>query len=362
MTHPVSIVTELFEPNVGGQETRFQRFAEALAARGRAVTVYTSDPTGGTLPAEEVVHGVKVVRYVALRGYVRNGSRGLLPLLKYRQATQRLLRELLAAPGSVWVNQMPVVHLWGIRDSPGLIVDWCEYPTYRKVNFLARQVLRAHPRGTAVSKPVAEHLSALRSDATIDVVRTPTAPPSGPALDREPGTILYVGRLVGHKNVGSLAAAVRQLGTLDGVHPRLLVAGDGPDRAMLERQFGGNGAVEFLGPITEEHKRRLLQTSWMVAVPGTREGLPTIAAEATVCGTPLLASGSPSNACGEFIRRNNLGVVAAGIRSVDFLEALRTIQSDTWDRWSSQATKLRSLFDPQLNVSLLEAALDRWTN
>lgn len=78
---PVSIVTELYEPSVGGQESRFARFAEALAGRGREVTVYTTDPTGGTLPRQSEVKGVRVNRYVTLTDYVRNGSRGWAPLL-----------------------------------------------------------------------------------------------------------------------------------------------------------------------------------------------------------------------------------------------------------------------------------------
>lgn len=362
MARPISFVTELYEPNLGGQETRFARFAGALASRGRDVTVYTSDPTGGTLPAETVSSGVRVVRYVTLRDYVRNGSRGWLPLAKYWRATRRLLRQLTTSPGSVWVNQMPVVHLAGLSDAPGLSVDWCEYPTYWKVNRLARSVLRRLPRGTAVSKVVADRLTALRWDATIDVVRTPMPPPSAPAPPRETGTILYVGRLVAHKNLAALADAVRSLNRHGDSPLRLLIAGDGPDRSWLEREYGGNGAVRFLGVIDEAQKHRLLQSSWLVAVPGTREGLPNVAAEATVCGTPLLASGSPRNACGEYIRSNDVGVVAGGTRPTDFVDAIRTIDAGDWDRWSEKASGMRSLYDPDLNARLLESALDRWAN
>ena len=359
MSQPVSIVTELYEPNLGGQESRFARLAEALAARGRQVTVYTSDHTGGTLPTESLVNGVKVVRYVTLSGYVRNGSRGLYPLARYWRATRRLLHQLLAYPGSVWVNEMPIVHMLGTEDDPGLVVDWCEYPTYWKVNPLARRLIRRFGRRTANSEPVADHLRSLRPGGTIDVVWTPVPSPTGPPPSREMGTVLYVGRIVGHKNIGALAEAVRQFNGNGGAHARLLIAGEGPDRPALERRFGSNGHTQFLGHISEAEKLRLIRSSWLVAIPGTREGLPTCAAEATVCGTPLLVSGSFRNSCGEFTRKNDLGVVARGTQAADFLEALRSVDVPSWDRWAARSTVFKSLYDPEANVRRLEAALDR---
>ncbi len=359
MSQPLSIVTELFEPSVGGQEIRFSRFADALARRGRAVTVYTSKPEGSDLPEESVVRGVRVVRYVTLSNYVRNGSRGWAPLAAYWRATRGLLSELLTGPGAVWVNEMPVVHLVGTEATPNLVVDWCEYPTYWMVNAFARRLIRRVRGGTAISAAVADHLRSVRPDANIEVVATPVAPPEGPAPVREDRVVSYVGRIVAHKNIGALAEAVRIFNSNGGPHARLLIAGDGPDRTALERKFGGNGSVKFLGLVDEEEKRRLLQTSWLVAIPGTREGLPNVAAEAAVCGTPLLASGSIRNSCGDFIRTNDVGVVARGAAPMDFLKALRSVDDVSWNRWSKHAIATRPLFDPEQNIRRLEAALDR---
>jgi len=362
MTEPISIVTELYEPNFGGQETRFARFAEALASRGRDVTVYTSDHTGGTLPAESVQRGVRVVRYVRLREYVRNGSRGLAPLVRYWRATRALIPRLVRGGGPVWVNEMPVLHMARVRDAPRIGVDWCEYPTYWKVNLFARRIARRFHRGTAVSLAVADHVKAIEPTLALDVVRTPVAPPGGSAPARDEGTIVYVGRLVGHKNVGALAEAVRSFNKNGGPHLKLLIAGDGPDRPTLQRKYGGNGHIQFLGVVDEAEKQRLLRSSWLVAIPGTREGLPNVAAEATVYGTPLLASGSPGNSCGEFIRRYDLGVVAGGVGPNDFLAALRSVDDPSWARWAAHATGARSLYDPVENVNLLERTFARWSS
>ena len=362
LSESLSIVTELFEPNIGGQENRFARFAELLAARGRPVTVYTSDHTGGTLPTRTVTNGVEVVRYTRLRRYVRNGSRGLLPLLRYWIATRRLLRTLARRGGPVWINQMPVAHLLGTAPAPGMGIDWCEYPTDWKIDRIARRLVRRWRHGTAVSQIVSDHLRGIRRDLDLEVVRTPVAIPSDPSPPRQEGTIVYVGRIVAHKNLGALAEAVRELHGNGGPHPRLLVAGDGPDRPALERTYGGSEQVRFLGRVSEAEKQRLIRSAWLLAIPGTREGYPTVAAEANVYGTPLLASGSALNSAGEFIRANDVGTVASGVHAADFVEALRGIDNSSWERWRVASTRLRSLYDPTTNVRRLEGAIGRWAN
>jgi len=186
--------------------------------------------------------------------------------------------------------------------------------------------------------------------------------PSDPSPPRQEGTIVYVGRIVAHKNLGALAEAVRELHGNGGPHPRLLVAGDGPDRPALERTYGGSEQVRFLGRVSEAEKQRLIRSAWLLAIPGTREGYPTVAAEANVYGTPLLASGSALNSAGEFIRANDVGTVASGVHAADFVEALRGIDNSSWERWRVASTRLRSLYDPTTNVRRLEGAIGRWAN
>ena len=63
----ILIALTYFRPHVSGLTIYVERLATALAARGHAVTVLTSqyDPT---LPREEMLHGVRVVRVpVAMR-------------------------------------------------------------------------------------------------------------------------------------------------------------------------------------------------------------------------------------------------------------------------------------------------------
>ncbi|MHC1627404.1 MAG: glycosyltransferase, partial [Candidatus Nezhaarchaeales archaeon] len=126
----IAFVTELFYPSIGGQEFRFLRLASGLARRGFNVTVYTTDHTGGSLPREEVIEGVHVIRYVVLKNYVKPGSRALTQVVKFAIATRKLVLRLIAENDFILVNQMPILHLFFTPRSNTICIDWCE--AYRK--------------------------------------------------------------------------------------------------------------------------------------------------------------------------------------------------------------------------------------
>jgi glycosyltransferase involved in cell wall biosynthesis len=107
--------------------------------------------------------------------------------------------------------------------------------------------------------------------------RAPTQPP----------TILIVARLVPIKGVDVALAALPLLRS----NVRVVVAGDGPERARLERP----GAT-FLGAVDAATRDRLLEQASVVVVPsrvlpnGRSEGMPLIALEALASGVPVVAS------------------------------------------------------------------------
>jgi len=73
---------------------------------------------------------------------------------------------------------------------------------------------------------------------------------------------------------------------------RLVIAGDGPERARL----AAHGGASFLGEVTTFHRDALLRTASVVVVPsritpgGRTEGTPAIALEALAAGVPVVAS------------------------------------------------------------------------
>ncbi len=119
--------------------------------------------------------------------------------------------------------------------------------------------------------------------------------PTGEKTDRP--TLLYLGRLKAYKSVGVLLHAFKKV-LLERPEAKLLIAGDGDDESSLKRLAFetlrlGTDHVEFLGRVSEEEKKRLLQESWMLVNPSMMEGWGIVAIEANACGTPVIASDVP---------------------------------------------------------------------
>ncbi len=97
-------------------------------------------------------------------------------------------------------------------------------------------------------------------------------------------TVLYAGLLNRRKGVGLVLAIARRLPDV-----RFLIAGDGPDRARLERAAPAN--VTFLG--WRRDLPELLRTSDLLLFPSRAEGLPGIVMEAMYYGTPVVSTHIP---------------------------------------------------------------------
>jgi len=101
--------------------------------------------------------------------------------------------------------------------------------------------------------------------------------PSG----RPPGDyFLIVSRLIPYKRVDLAVEAFTRLGL------PLWIAGDGRDRAALERRAGPN--VRFLGRVSDDEKISLLQGCRAFVFPGLEDfGIAPL--EAMACGRPVIA-------------------------------------------------------------------------
>jgi glycosyltransferase involved in cell wall biosynthesis len=98
-----------------------------------------------------------------------------------------------------------------------------------------------------------------------------------------------LGRLVGHKRIDLLLEAWERVRPACG--GRLLIAGNGPERARLSAMAGD--AVEFLGRVDEEGKRRLLADASVLLHPALHEGWGVVIMEAAAMGTPALGFDVP---------------------------------------------------------------------
>lgn len=127
--------------------------------------------------------------------------------------------------------------------------------------------------------PVA-HVSVLPNGRSTDRF-TPSVGPAGPT---ETKTALYLGSLAPEKRVDRAIRAVAQSGGL-----RLRIAGTGPEEQRL-RELAHDvapGRVDFLGHVSDPVT--LLQESDALVLTSSTEGIPGVAIEALLCGTPVVA-------------------------------------------------------------------------
>lgn len=112
-------------------------------------------------------------------------------------------------------------------------------------------------------------------------------------FDRDPGLVVFAGRLVEHKGASDLLAAVAAVGA----DMRVILVGDGPDRGELERQAGALGIdATFVGFQAQADVWRWMGRARVVVVPsktaadGWTEAFGLVAAEAQAAGAAVVAS------------------------------------------------------------------------
>jgi glycosyltransferase involved in cell wall biosynthesis len=151
-----------------------------------------------------------------------------------------------------------------------------------------RSTWRQVDRFVAVSRPMADFLI---NDVGVDpervVVRPNSVPDPGPV--HAPGHgMLYVGRLEGIKGVPLLLEAWERAAP-PGWH--LTIAGDGPERPLVERTARLRTDVEYLGTVDPACVQDLMDRTRVVVVPSLAyEAMPMVVVEAFSRGRPVLGT------------------------------------------------------------------------
>lgn len=145
--------------------------------------------------------------------------------------------------------------------------------------------------------------------------------PSRQAAGAPARVILCVGRL--HDEQKRFSDVIRALATLP-EQWRLQVAGNGPDRARLERlsdELGVRDRVQYLGFVSDDTTLRdLYRQVGVVALPSSYEGLPMVLLEAMSCGTPVVGTDIPAIA--EVIENGRTGLLVPVGNPVRLAKAL----------------------------------------
>ena len=296
-----------------------------LRTAGHEVEVLTSSYRGAR---DQVVSGIPVHRFrYFLRRWERLTHEEAAPDRMKRSLLYRLMPACFVVAGMVaaWRlcrrQRYDVIHVhwpfplalfgWAAqRARPAALVTtfygvelrWVKtaMPFFR--GFL-KWAARRSDRVVAISSYTADEVREL-VHVPIEVIPYTTslpAPTSVPHAGRRsagaPFTVLFVGRLVERKGVSHLVDAVNLL--LPGADVRLVIVGDGPERARIEarvRDRGLDGRVAVRGQVSDAELQAAYAAADVFVLPavidrrGDTEGLGVVLLEAMSHRVPVIAS------------------------------------------------------------------------
>ena len=289
-------LVENFYPRIGGAQYVAGELARTQAARGDAVEIVVTGPRG-ELPADDTWNGIAVHR---LDFRTALEEKDIEKILSVRSRMKKL-REAFRP-------DVTHVHLWGPgaalhmqthQTAPSPWVVTVHVPVPKPAHGSTDNVgniLRSASAVAAISdysrQNILAHTGATsRVRLIYNAVRIPNRPFR--ALPWEPPLLLCMGRIVAEKGFDlAIEALARVLGRIPDA--RLMIVGDGPVRASLERRasdLGVAGRTEFLGWVAPDEVPDVLDRSTIMLVPSRwEEPFGLVAVEAALAGRPVVAT------------------------------------------------------------------------
>jgi len=360
----IAIVAEGFRPYVGGVETRYTKLAEKLARRHdvEVVTLIQNNrpTTGENVPENEVWGRVRVFR-VRVQGeyFLEDGTRSLKGVREFAKRCAEKLR------GSdydvVLASEWPLLHIPYIKRSARhpIIVDWHEvWGTYywrfglKGVGgyLLERVVARLKGvRHVAVSEFTRNRLrKVLGVRGEIPVIWNGVDPEEYrdvSNVEREYGKILFFGRFAPHKGIDLLVEAFKEVKRFV-KDASLHIVGDGPLRNFVESIPSKVDGVKVHLALPTRELLKHIASSWIAALPSSREGQGISYLEAMTAGTPVVSIKSEHNAFSSMVRDGVEALIADPNPRSLAASILRLLRDDgLWRSLSENGKVFASRFD-----------------
>lgn len=316
-------------PEAGGAELHLEEILLEAVRRGHQVTWLVSGFPGA--PAEAEYRGMRLVRrgdWMRFNWIVPGALRGITP------TPDLVIEDINKVPcyTPLWTPSRVAViipHLFGtaaFKEAPAPVaayvvaleslIPWA----YRDCRFL---VISESTRDDLVARGIARE----RIDVVYCGLDHATYRPDGTPKAPRP-TVLYVGRLRRYKGVDWVMRVFPRVRERV-PDARLVVIGDGPDRARLEtllEKSGVRDAVEFLGFVPGAVKAKHLREAWALVQPSPKEGWGLTVVEAGACGTAVVAADSPG--LRDSVRRDETGLLVPYGDDAALADALVRVLTD----------------------------------
>lgn len=292
-------------PARGGPSTVVKQLAEGQAKAGLEVTVATTDDDG---PARrwQPASDTEQREGVLYRIFPRQSSFYSISLPLARWLNRGLRRfdavhihSLFSFPAAVAAraairNRVPFVvrplgtlNTWGIGNRR----PWLKRLSLR---FVETPILEGARAVHFTSDQEREEAANLAIEHRPVVIPNPVEAALPEASERDPGMVLFLGRIHRVKGLDlllpAMAEVIRQ-------HPstRLVIAGDGDPQLIADlrssaRQLGIAAKVEWTGAVAGRDKARLFARAGIFVLPSYSENFGIAAGEALAAGVPLVVS------------------------------------------------------------------------
>jgi len=332
----------------GGTERVMVALANGLAESGLRVDLVAVSPNGpfrGHVTPEVRIVDLGARRLLgALPGLLRYLRRArpqsLVSAMDYVNVAAVLARRLsrLDAPLVLTVHRhlsatLADSDLWRERRLLAPAMRWA-YPQADAVVTLTAAMADDLARRIGLAR---EAIRVLPNPVVSAATRTRAAEaPAHPWLARKEGpVILGIGRLTRQKRFDLLLDSVARAPLADAT--RLLILGEGPERARLEAQIVTAGLTGRAAlPGFTENPHAALSAADLFVLSSDYEGLPTVLIEAMACGCPVVATDCPTGPA-EILESGRLGRLVAPGDAAGLARAIADTLADPPDRAALRA-------------------------
>lgn len=294
----IAFLTGIWPPDVGGPATHGPDFSRFLVGRGhivRVVTMGDGEPTERPCEVDVVSRRLPFpLRYGLIVARAARAARKADVVYASATYAAAALASLLARRPLVakLVSDPAYERARRYRLFSGTLEEF-QRARSRPVRLLQALRTASLRRAHTIVAPSA-YLAEIAAGwglprERMHVLTNPAPPPRKVEPESlPPGTFVFVGRLTTAKALPTAIEAVAQV-----LEARLVLVGDGPDRADLERLVGASVAadrIEFRGALPRDEALRVVAGAHGGLLSSDWENLPHSAVEALSVGVPVVAT------------------------------------------------------------------------